>query len=406
MISGATSENPAIREETGDQRDQLAAAFAFFNETSTQLASSYRMLEARVSQLTAELDQVSAERAEEHQEKQQLAGRMQALLDFLPGGVIVLDSRGRIIEANPAAEKLLGTALYGRVWRQVIGECFAPRNDDGLEVSTRSGRRISIATSSMEPGAGSDFGGCQEGQIILLTDLTETRRLQQHVSRSERLSAMGKMVSALAHQIRTPLSAAILYADHLCHSDLTADRQQDFSRKLYGRLQHMERQVRDMLLFVKSELPMNDIVSLADLELGLREAAEVPLASTQSRCEWINDAADVQIKCHREALISATMNLINNGIQACEKGSARLRLRIQREANYLLVRVTDNGPGMAPELLGAAREIFTTTKPQGTGLGLAVVQSVVRAHGGSFELISPPGEGVTATLWLPVYQPR
>src|SRR5690625_5484430 len=116
-----------------------------------------------------------------------------------------------------------------------------PRRDDGHEVSLHDGRRISIATR--------DLG--VDGQIILLTDQTETRRLQHELSRHERLSALGKMMSALAHQIRTPLSAAMLYAGHLCNADLPEQRRQDFAEKISGRLNHTERQVQDMLLFVK-----------------------------------------------------------------------------------------------------------------------------------------------------------
>src|SRR5690606_26806507 len=183
------------------------------------------------------LDKVSNEKDEVHQKKDQLADRMQALLDFLPGGVIVLDSKGIIVEANPAANELLEHELKGKLWRKVIGECFAPKNDDGLEVSTRTGKRISIATSSMQ----------NNGQIILLTDQTETRKLQENLSRNERLSALGKMVSALDHQIRTPLSAAILYAGQLANNNLPENKRIVFSKKLNGRIQHMEKQVLDMM---------------------------------------------------------------------------------------------------------------------------------------------------------------
>ncbi len=403
------SASPSLLEpsETPDsfaqKQESLAAAFEFFNETSQQLATSYRVLEKKVGQLTLELDQVSAEKDDEHHKKQQLAQRMAVLLDVLPGGVIVLDARGRIAEANPAAHRLLATALNGRLWREVIGECFAPRNDDGLEVSTRSGRRLSVATSSLDMSERSGTQG--GGQIILLTDLTETRALQQQVSRTDKLSAMGKMVSALAHQIRTPLSAAILYADHLCHSSLTVEKRSDFSKKLFGRLQHMERQVRDMLLFVKSELPLNDVITVADLEKGLREAAEVAISSSGSQCHWSNTVGARTIKCNREALISALMNLVNNGIQAID-GGAILTLDFDVTTltpEYVRISIQDNGPGMAEEVLSAGYEIFTTTKAQGTGLGLAVVQQVVKAHGGEFKLNSKKGRGVLANILIPFH---
>ncbi|WP_086932503.1 sensor histidine kinase [Agarilytica rhodophyticola] len=377
------------------QQETLTAAFEFFNETSEQLSSSYRVLEKRVEQLTLELDKVAQEKEKEHEKKQKIAEQMRALLNFLPGGVIVLDAKGYILEANPAARELLTNALEGKLWREVIQLCFAPKNDDGLEVSTRNGRRISIATSSL----GND------GQIILLTDQTDTRKLQESLSHHEKLSAMGKMVSTLAHQIRTPLSAAMLYAGHLCNDTICNEKRDQFSHKLYGRLQHMEKQVRDMMLFVKSELPLNDVVSLADLELGLREAAEVALSTSNSRCQWHNQYPTKQVKCHREALISALMNLVNNSIQASGQ-SPKILIEMSCISNgkneTAVIKVVDWGQGMAADILDNAQEIFVTTKAQGTGLGLSVVQSVMRAHGGTFRLLSQAGQGTEALIEIPV----
>ncbi len=394
MQSNIQSIDPLLSEQ---HKQSLEAAFAFFNETSEQLTSSYQMLEQRVQQLSTELDKVSNEKEEVHQKKDQLAGRMQALLDFLPGGVIVLDSKGVIVEANPAAYELLEYDLKGNLWRKVIGECFAPKNDDGLEVSTRSGKRISIATSSMQ----------NNGQIILLTDQTETRKLQENLSRNERLSALGKMVSALAHQIRTPLSAAILYSGHLANEKLDETKRGVFSKKLYARLLHMEKQVRDMMLFVKNELPLNDIASLADLEIGLSDAAEVAIATHGCACNWRNDYPTKSVKCHKDALISALMNLINNGMQASEnspKLSVKFTLVTRNGDKYARISVADNGAGMSKQQLTTAENLFVTSKPQGTGLGLSVVKSVVKAHGGEFYIKSKLDKGTLAVIELPLIE--
>ena len=373
--------------------EQLKADFNLFSETSKQLAESYRMLENKVQILTRELNESERKKNRVHEAKEKIANRMQALLDFLPGGVIVLDEKGFIVEANPAAEDLLGVELEGRVWRNIINECFAPQNDDGFEVSTKSGRRISISTGSLET----------QGQIILLTDQTETRRLQKNLSRYEKLSAMGKMVSALAHQIRTPLSAAMLYAGHLCNASIDQDKKQVFSEKLYGRLQHMEKQVRDMMLFVKSELPLNDYVSMCDLETGLQHASEVAVTSSYCECDWVNECEDQVIKCNREALISALMNLINNGIQASgTHPKLTIAMRDDKEKKGCVrIAIIDNGAGMSQEQLRSAKELFYTTKSQGTGLGVAVVQSVTKAHGGTFGMDSELGVGTTAYLVIP-----
>lgn len=385
---------PINASEHEKRQQSLEAAFKYFNETSSFLAESYAALEQKVKGLSQELDNVSAAKEAEYKEKNALENKLNALLDFLPGGVIVLDARGKIVESNPAAKKLLNSELNGQIWRHVINDCFAPKNDDGLEVSTRGGRRVSIATSSLGV----------EGQIILLTDQTETRKLQENLGRHERLSAMGKMVSALAHQIRTPLSAALLYAGHLCHSDIDTEQRGQFSQKLYKRLQHMEKQVRDMLLFVKNELPLNDIASASELVSELKSACEVAIQSTGTHCTWHLSDGHLEAKCNKEALVSALSNLVNNAIQSKE-GHSNIQIEVKKvlrnKSPYLLLTVCDDGDGMDQAALEKIEEPFATTKSTGTGLGLSVVRSIARAHSAKFYLKSAVGKGTCAYFELP-----
>lgn len=382
------------RTDVAAQAD-VQAAYEFFNSTSRQLSGTYQLLQAKVSQLSRDLDAVSAQKERELEEKNQLAARMQALLDFLPGGVIVLDAQGVIVQSNPAARAMLDQPLNGELWRNLIQSCFRPSSGADIDLTTCAGLRVSLATASLE----------REGQIILLTDQTETRRLQEQLSRHDKLTAMGKMVSALAHQVRTPLSAAILYANHLCGDSLTDDRRQLFAQKLLGRLNHMAEQVKDMLLFVRNELPLNEVIGLADLQEGLQAAMEVPLHGSGSDCAWQNAVPYAQLRCNREALIGAMLNLVNNAVQA---GASRLKVSFIRTAingdAAVAIAIADNGPGMSLEQLNAAKDIFFTTKPQGTGLGLTIVQSVARAHGGHFKLQSQVGRGTCGILTLPLAQ--
>lgn len=401
MVAGVQSAANVVsllQNQAGDKGQDLQTAFELFNQMSEQLVDSYHLLENRVAELNQELNNVADQRLQELAEKEQLAHRLESLLNFLPGGVVVLDSSGRVSESNPAALDLLGEPLQGELWRDVIGRSFAPRQDDGHEVSLRDGRRISITTRNL--GA--------DGQIILLTDQTETRRLQSQLSRHERLSALGKMMSALAHQIRTPLSAAMLYAGHLCNGKLDETRRQQFSEKIFNRLNNIERQVQDMLLFVKGELPLNDVISVAELHHALAEAMEVPLMTSDSRCEWVNYCRELFIECNREALIGALLNLVNNAIQAVEcKANLHIEfslypLSVAENERQLLIRVCDSGPGIPQELLSTVGDLFVTTKAQGTGLGLAVVHAVARAHKGKFLLQSKVGQGTCASLLMPL----
>uniref|UniRef100_A4XW67 histidine kinase n=1 Tax=Ectopseudomonas mendocina (strain ymp) TaxID=399739 RepID=A4XW67_ECTM1 len=373
-------------------RAGLEQAFALFNQMSNQLSESYSLLEARVTELKGQLALVSAQRMQELAEKERLAHRLQSLLDLLPGGVIVIDGQGVVREANPVARALLGQPLVGMLWRQVIARNFAPREDDGHEISMRDGRRLSIATRSLHG---------EPGQLVLLTDLTETRRLQDQLSRHERLSALGRMVASLAHQIRTPLSAALLYASHLNEQVLPAEQQQRFAGRLKERLHELENQVRDMLIFARGELPLPDRLSPAALFDALRAAAEVHVGGMAVR--WQCDVREGELLCNRDTLVGTVLNLIDNAIQAGGR-EARLKVHLYRRDNQVRLCVSDNGPGMSRETLARLGEPFFTTKTTGTGLGLAVVKAVARAHQGQLLLQSRAGRGTCAIVSLPLLE--
>ncbi|NBB34351.1 MULTISPECIES: sensor histidine kinase [Pseudomonas] len=372
-------------------RPGLEQAFALFNQMSSQLTDSYSRLEARVSELKGELEVVSAQRLQELAEKERLANRLQNLLDLLPGGVIVIDAQGIVSEANPAACELLGLPLQGELWRQVIGRCFAPREDDGHEISLKDGRRLSIATRSLD---------AEPGQLVLLNDLTETRHLQDQLARHERLSSLGRMVASLAHQIRTPLSAALLYASHLTEQALPVATQQRFAGRLKERLHELEHQVRDMLVFARGELPLTDRVSPRQLLQSLQAAAQTHVQDVPIR--WQCDAHAGELLCNRDTLVGALLNLIENAIQA-SAGAVRLKVHLYARQNTLRLCVSDSGAGIDPAVLERLGEPFFTTKTNGTGLGLTVVKAVARAHQGHLQLRSRPGRGTCAVLELPLF---
>lgn len=382
------SEAPAPVEQAS--RAGLEQAFALFNQMSTQLSTSYSMLEARVTELKGQLALVSAQRMQELAEKERLAHRLQSLLDLLPGGVIVIDGQGVVREANPVARNLLGQPSVGMLWRQVIARNFAPREDDGHEISLKDGRRLSIATRSLH---------AEPGQLVLLTDLTETRRLQDQLSRHERLSALGRMVASLAHQVRTPLSAALLYASHLTEQVLPVEQQQRFAGRLKERLHELEHQVRDMLIFARGELPLPDRLAPKALFDALRSAAEPHVLDMQVR--WQCDSRAGELLCNRDTLVGTVLNLIENAIQAGGR-EARLKIHLYQRGETLRLCISDNGPGIDSATLARLGAPFFTTKTTGTGLGLAVVKAVARAHQGDVQLRSRPGRGTCAILTLPL----
>lgn len=369
----------------------LEQAFSLFNQMSSQLTDSYSLLEARVTELKGELAVVSAQRMQELAEKERLANRLQNLLDLLPGGVIVIDAHGFVREANPAACELLGLPLEGELWRHVITRCFAPREDDGHEVSLKNGRRLSISTRSLD---------AEPGQLVLLNDLTETRHLQDQLARHERLSSLGRMVASLAHQIRTPLSAALLYASHLTEQQLPVETQQRFAGRLKERLHELEHQVRDMLVFARGELPLTDRVTPKALLQALQAAASTHVQSLPIR--WQCDSHVGEVLCNRDTLVGAVLNLIENAIQAGGE-TVRLKIHLYTRDDSLRLCVSDSGGGIEPAVLARLGEPFFTTKATGTGLGLTVVKAVARAHQGELTLRSRLGRGTCATVRLPLF---
>ncbi|WP_339560697.1 ATP-binding protein [Pseudomonas sp. EA_65y_Pfl1_P113] len=372
-------------------RQGLEHAFSQFNQMSSQLTDSYSLLEARVSELKGELAVVSAQRMEELAEKERLANRLQNLLSLLPGGVIVIDEDGRVREANPAACDMLGLPLEGELWRHVITRCFAPREDDGHEISLKDGRRLSIATRSLD---------AEPGQLVLLNDLTETRHLQDQLARHERLSSLGRMVASLAHQIRTPLSAALIYASHLTDEQLPAATHQRFAGRLKERLHELEHQVRDMLVFARGELPLTDRITPAELMQALQAAAATHIQDVQVR--WQCDSHLGELLCNRDTLVGSLLNLIENATQASGPG-ARFKVHLYSRGQTLRLCISDSGSGIEPAVLQRLGEPFFTTKTNGTGLGLTVVKAVARAHQGELQLHSRLGRGTCALMTLPLF---
>lgn len=364
-----------------------------FRRMTEEMSASSEEFERRVAVLNGEINALSAQRMEELREKERLADQLEGLLRILPTGVIVIDRSGRIQRANPAAEQMLVhdklPELTGAVWSSVIQIAFRPQEHDGHEISLHNGRLVSLDTCALE-----GFG-----QLVVLNDMTATRSLQAEVSRHQRLAGMGRMVASMAHQIRTPLSAAMLYTENLSKPGITEVQRQRFAEKIQSRLEHLEQQVRDMLIFAKGDTKLVDRQLSGELLQALRDSCAAALERSGSQMNVLNEAPDAQVICNSDTLISAFGNLVNNAIEAVGQNAA-LDLRVYTSDNQLMFDFHDHGPGIPDEVLRQLGEPFVTTKANGTGLGLPVVQAVVRAHHGEFTLFNVKG-GTCARVSLP-----
>jgi two-component system sensor histidine kinase FlrB len=307
--------------------------------------------------------------------------------------VVVLDGTGQVKYCNPAAMEILGESPRGAAWSDVVARIFFPRLDDGHDISLRCGRRVNVSTQALQG---------EPGQILLIHEVTETRRLQEQLNRHKRLSAQGEMAAALAHQVRTPLSCALLYLSNLGQPGLDRELRQRFMDKAFTCLKDLERLMNDMLLYARSGGFEMEEIGLESLLDNLVRQAEPMLTGIRFDLTIRRPLPDVILRANPAALRSAMLNLVHNAIQSCgETGTLRIEAGMENDQTLVLA-FTDNGPGIPEEIRREIFEPFKTTRSHGTGLGLAIVHAVVRAHRGEIWLDSGHASGTSFKMRFPV----
>ena len=372
--------------------ERLTDAFQLFNELSQNLSDSYQGLQAQVVTLSKELTAARTERLKTLIEKEKLADRLQQMLAALPAAVIVLNAKNQVVDCNDIATNYLGEPLIGQSWSDVVQRSLIAVFDNPHERQLRNGTRVSLTQNALNN---------ESGQIILLSDVSELRSLQDMVNQQKHLSAMGEMVASLAHQVRTPLSTAILYASQMNKASVSDNHRIKFSNKILERLHYLERQVNDMLVFAKEGHLTMDVFSLQSLLKRISENMQDTTAANDVTFTISNEVqADVMLG-NEDALLGAIMNLLNNAVEAqINGGTVAMQLK-QIDQSSLQIQIQDKGTGMDKDTKQRLFEPFYTTKVKGSGLGLAVVDSVVRAHSGSVQCESALGQGTLFTLQLP-----
>lgn len=366
--------------------EQLRDAFEIFNRQSGMLEESYRELQGKVALLTRQLRQAQSERMAELEQKERLSQHLSRLLETLPGAILVIDGRGVIQECNSEAAALLNQPLVGCAWSTIVRrEVSAGGSEDG-NILLRDGRWLSLSRRPFADG---------EGDVLLLADITESRQLSRVRQRRERLTTIGEMTAKFAHQVRTPLASAMLYTAQL---DTGSDRQLRAVNKIRSRLQELGRMVNDMLGFAAGTRNCDETVDVNELLADVRLTLEPQLEHGTELRFGVGDAS-LRVAGNKEALKGALLNLVTNARQACGTGGV-VKIAACCQGNDVVLTVDDNGPGISEAVLPRLFEPFFTTRPQGTGLGLAVVQAVAAAHEGDISVTSTP-DGSTFTLRLP-----
>ena len=374
-----------------DARD-LQQAFLVFDDASRQLADSYHELQEEVSRLGAEVVAANVRLSEQLREKQSLAERLAGLLSALPVGVLVLDAAGKVTETNATALALLGQPLMGISWAALVAGRLEPGDDPG-EWRTRQGcRRIALTECDLAEGA---------GRIVVAADTTERHAMGRALARSQRLAAMGAMSASLAHQLRTPLASALLYASQLGRAEIAAADQARFSAEIVSRLRDLEKFITGTLDFVSGRGEFRDNVDLPRLAAEARRLVAPQMERAGVMFEFDVPPGKLQLRASREALLAMLLNLLDNAQRACSPGG-NVNLVVRRSGADAVLSVGDDGCGMTPDVLARLYEPYFTTRSDGHGLGLAFVRSVVEACRGRMVVDSAEGRGTRFTVIFPL----
>jgi len=346
------------------------------------LRTSYAELERRAERVEDELSRTNAELERRVHELDVVKRHLEAVLDSLPTGVVVRDAAGVVVRVNGAAQALMGTDRDGFARGEVP---VLEADGEPHPVTSATGASIVVAASRADVRLAD---GTLDGSVEILDDQTERAGLRERLHAADKLAALGTMAAGIAHEIRNPLNAVEGFASLLRRRDDMPDEAERWARRIVAGVEEVDAIIENLLSFGSPERLRRSAIEPKELleeaaALAFRDAdvaARVEAAFTVDCPAFVGDSIKL-----RQAL----RNLLANAADI-QPDHARIHASIQREDDHVVVRVADAGPGVAPELRRRILDPFFTTRAEGTGLGLALVSTIVRLHGGLVEVEADP----------------
>ena len=373
-------------------------------------------------------------------------GFLETVFNAIQEGIIVTDSKGRVtylndaacvlfgLEAGEAIGKRLDERIRGLDWESLIQsggpvshdmEIFYPQNrfinfyvvplvmeprEPAVAGSADSATNEAVTADCSRSGASIPTTAEKVGHVMILRDITQSRRTAQQTIESERLNALTLLAAGVAHEIGNPLNSLHIHLQLMerslqkLHDGAKTELEQsiEVARSEVNRLDSIVTQ------FLKAIRPSRPQLRPENVNTIVEEAVRFFTPELQDReilveQELRSDLPLLQLD--RDRMKQAFYNVIKNSLEAIHRHGA-LRIRTDLDDTHVIIRFVDSGGGMSAENLSRVFEPYFTTKPSGTGLGLLIVRRIVREHGGELSIESSEGKGLTLTIRLPYIDKR
>ena len=334
------------------------------------------------------------------------------LKQFMSGleeGQVLFSPEGRAVMVSSAVEKFLGARAEHLLGRP-IEDIFPPGHPLRQELRIDGNKLEPVAAAEVEVnGAGgirrvglSVQPSTEGGALVTLRDLESLERMVNQLEVSERLAALGKVTTGVAHEVKNPLNSMRLWLETLKES-LPTDQEvpQQALKVLDSEIDRLDRVVKRFLDFMRPvdlHLEETNLAELLDEVVGVARP-QIERARVEAATQWADDVPAV--RADRQLLKQAILNLVLNAVEAMPDGG-QLTLGLARRDEMAEVTVADTGRGIAPEHRPRIFQLFFTTRPGGSGIGLATTFRIVQLHNGSIDFESEVGRGTTFRIELPL----
>ena len=338
---------------------------------------------------------------------------MNSVMAGLEDGLLLFTRDSRAVMISPAAEKFLG-APAGHFLGRRVTEIFPPGHPlhDALHIESDELREVAaeteLLTSDGPKRVSVSVQAIQEdgermGALVTLRDLDSLESINTQLQVSERLAALGRITAGVAHEVKNPLNSMRLWLENLKES-LPPERDsasQQAVQVLDKEIDRLDAVVKRFLDFTRPMDIRLEPTQLAELLKEVLEVARPQLQKSNIQLAQLLPIDVPEVYVDRALLKQAVLNLVLNAAEAMPIGG-QLRLVLSRRGEMAEISVGDTGKGIAPENRQKIFQLFFTTRPGGSGIGLASTFRIVQLHNGSIDFTSEVGRGTTFRIELPL----